>query len=129
MIQVVIKGELTDLNTYIKRLNSHYHSGNNAKQAETDKVYWECMNQKTKAVTEYPVKITFEWYSKDQRKDIDNVAFAKKYILDGLVRAHVLENDSRKYVNAFEDKFFIDKKYPRVEVTIQKNEVAKHKTV
>ena len=117
---IIIKGEMTDLNAYIKALNTHYITGNKIKQQETDRVYWDCMEQKTKGIADYPVKIIFHWYSKDSRKDIDNVAFGKKFILDGLTRAGVLADDSRKYVAALEDRFYIDAKNPRTEVQIER---------
>ncbi len=117
---LIIKGELTDLNSYIKALNSHYHAGNKIKQLETARVAAEALNQKILKVTSYPVHITYTWYSKDQRMDTDNVAFAKKFINDGLVLAKVLENDSRKFIGGFSDLFLIDKEKPRVEVMINK---------
>ena len=49
--------------------------------------------------------------------DCDNVAFAKKYILDGLKEAKIIPDDSRKYVAGLGGDFFeIDKNNPRVEV-------------
>lgn len=113
-----IKGEITDLNTYIKALNSSRWGGNSIKQTETDRVAWEARVARMSPVLKYPVRICYRWYSPDQRKDTDNVAFAKKFINDGLVVAGVLENDSRKYVAGFVDEFYIDKSNPRVEVEI-----------
>lgn len=50
---------------------------------------------------------------------MDNIAFAHKFILDGLVDAGVLKGDSRKFVIGLEDDFSeIDPDNPRVEVTI-----------
>ena len=115
-MNIVIKGELTDLNTYIKALNSHRLSGNKVKKDNTIIVYSEA--REYPEVEKYPVKITYSWYSKDNRKDIDNVCFAKKFINDGLVLAGVLRNDSRKYVSGFEDRFYIDSDNPRVEIEI-----------
>lgn len=114
-----IKGELTDLNSYVKALNSNRFSGNNIKREETERVYVEAISQKLRPVQQYPVLIDFIWYSKDKRKDIDNIAFAKKFILDGLVMAGVLQNDSRKHVSSFSDTFYIDKENPRTEVRIR----------
>lgn len=113
-----IEGELVDLNTYIKALNSNRYSGNSIKQSETERVYYEIIQQKIKPVKDYPVHIEFHWYSKDKKKDIDNVAFSKKFINDGMVMANLLENDSRKYISGFSDKFYIDKDNPRIEVII-----------
>ena len=57
----------------------------------------EARAAKVPPVSRYPVRILFRWYSKDSRKDIDNVAFAKTFILNGLVLAGVLTEDSRKH--------------------------------
>lgn len=117
-MKFTIKGELTDLNKYIKALNSSRWGGNNIKQEETHRVATEARLARLQPVQEYPVKITYRWYSKDERKDTDNVAFAKKFVNDGLVAAGVLANDSRKYVCGFSDEFFIDKNNPRIEVEL-----------
>ena len=115
---LTIQGELTDLNAYIKALNNSRWGGNSIKQIETDRVCKEAHKAKVMPVTKYPVTIAYSWYCKDMRKDTDNVAFAKKFINDGLVSAKVIENDSRKFVAGFSDSFFTDKYNPRVEVTI-----------
>lgn len=119
-MSIIIKGELADLNTYIAADKNNRYSGGRVKKSETSRVCREVRVQKVPPVPKahYPVSLLFRWYSKDNRKDIDNVAFAKKFILDGLVLARVLENDSRKFVNGFTDEFFIDKSNPRVEIEI-----------
>lgn len=118
---LTIHGELTDLNAYIKALNSSRWSGNTIKQVETDRVCKEAKKQKIMKVdaAKYPLIIAYTWFCKDMRKDTDNVAFSKKFINDGLVAAGVIENDSRKFVKGFTDSFEIDKTNPRVEVKIQ----------
>lgn len=116
MIKIEIPGELTDLNEYIKAINSNRYKANNIKQENT-KLVSLCAIGKPK-VEEYPVHIKFKWYSKNKRKDIDNVAFSKKYVLDGLVLRGILLDDGRKYVSSFTDEFYIDEKNPRVEVEI-----------
>lgn len=52
-----------------------------------------------------PVRIRFTWYEKDRRRDLDNVAFGKKFILDALVKDGHLPDDNRRYVVAFSDDF------------------------
>ncbi|MBE0626611.1 MAG: hypothetical protein IH606_17560 [Burkholderiales bacterium] len=70
----------------------------------------------------YPVWITYTWYSKDARIDTDNVAFAVKFIHDGLVEAGVLDGDGRRHVARFGHAgFLIDKDNPRVEIRIEKH--------
>lgn len=63
--------------------------------------------------------------TKEQKKrDADNIAFAKKFILDALVNMRVLPDDSRKYVKGFYDTIIDDKtdfvKVELVEVELNK---------
>lgn len=122
-MKIILKGELTDLNAYIKALNSHYIVGNRVKKHETERVCYAAKG--IKPITNYPVRVSVTWFSKNERKDIDNVAFAKKFILDGLVMAKVLENDSRKFVRSLADDFEVDKDNPRVEIEIAPYEQCK----
>ena len=117
-MKLVIPGELADLNTFIDDLKASRWRGQRVKNEETDRVAWLAKAQRLQTVTEYPVKITYTWYLKDRRKDLDNIVFAKKFINDGLVRAGVLENDGQKQIMGFSDIFYIDKNNPRVEVEI-----------
>lgn len=55
-----------------------------------------------------PVILNIEWHEKTKRRDADNIASAKKFILDALVKNGVLENDSRKYVKGFNDLIIDD---------------------
>lgn len=116
---VTIDGELTDLNTYIKAMNKNRFAGQQIKNQETELVAWHARLERMKPVEKYPVRIHYTWYSKDKRKDLDNVAFAKKQINDGLVSAGVLVDDSRKYIAGFTDTFEIDKHKPRIVVRIE----------
>lgn len=52
-----------------------------------------------------PVQIHFHWIEKDSRRDLDNIAFAKKFILDAMVKAGKLEDDNQNHVTAFTDTF------------------------
>lgn len=54
---------------------------------------------------ENPIKIHFYWVEENRRRDLDNVAYAKKHILDALVKAGKLKDDNRKCVYAFTDSF------------------------
>lgn len=53
-----------------------------------------------------PVVIDFLWHEGSGRRDPDNVAFAKKFILDALVECGKLKDDNRKVVTAFRDKIY-----------------------
>ena len=54
---------------------------------------------------EKPIKIHFTWVEGNKRRDFDNVCFAKKFILDAMVKYGKLKDDNRKYVTSFTDTF------------------------
>lgn len=58
---------------------------------------------------ENPITIDFLWVEENGRRDLDNVAFSKKFILDTLVKMGKLKDDNRKCVTAFRDSFTYDK--------------------
>lgn len=51
-------------------------------------------------------RIGFTWIDPDKKRDIDNIAAGKKYILDALVGLGVLRDDSWKYVKGFLPELF-----------------------
>ena len=65
-----------------------------------------------------PVRIDYLWICPNRRRDKSNIAFAKKFIEDGLIGAKILKNDGWFDVVDFSDKFGLDKKNPRIIVTI-----------
>lgn len=52
-----------------------------------------------------PIKIHFHWIEGNKRRDLDNIAFSKKFILDAMVKAGKLKDDNRRFVTAFTDTF------------------------
>lgn len=72
----------------------------------TEQVKEQCLSQDVQPV-KGKVDLLFEWHS-STRHDPDNVAFAKKFILDGLQAAGVLENDNRKFIGTMADEIIQD---------------------
>lgn len=54
-----------------------------------------------------PIFINFVWIEKDRRRDLDNLSFGKKFILDAMVKCGKIKDDSRRYVIGFSDTFEI----------------------
>ena len=52
-----------------------------------------------------PIMIHFRWTEGNSRRDLDNIAFGKKFVLDALVKYGKLKDDNRKNVWAFRDSF------------------------
>ena len=65
-----------------------------------------------------PVKIGFHWVESNARRDLDNICFAKKFILDAMVKCGKLKDDNRKHVTAFTDTFSYGSEY-KVILTIE----------
>ena len=59
------------------------------------------------------------WVEPNRKRDLDNVAFAKKFIQDGLVKAGIIGNDTYHEIAGFSDDFAYDPKNPRIVVTIE----------
>jgi hypothetical protein len=87
------------------------------KLAWTLKVKSEAKRQGLRPVPRATLR--FAWFEKDRRRDPDNVASAKKLVLDGLVAAGVLPRDGWSAVLGFSDRWAIDRHLPRVEITIE----------
>ena len=118
-MKFIILGRLPSLNEYIAAMNRNRHVGNKMKQECIQNVSWYIKQQLDVEQIKNPVKIKFIWYEANRKRDIDNVSsMGRKVILDALVSTGVLINDTQEWVNGFEDKFYIDKENPRIEVTI-----------
>jgi len=97
-----IQMKLPSLNDYINAERTNRYMGANMKRNTQDGISWFI----TKLPNfEKPVRIHFHWIEKTSRRDLDNVAFAKKFILDALVENGKLKDDSQKYVRGFTDTF------------------------
>ena len=105
------------LNEYTRENRAYWRAGKEMKERYTNLVAWEAKGQRL-PIWHKPVKILFNWYEEDSRRDLDNIFSAKKFILDGLVMAGVIPDDSQKYVRRLRDEIYIDKNHPRVEVEI-----------
>lgn len=124
MKHLLIEGELTALNEFINAERRNRYIAAKIKKDETG--YCQDVAEKSDLKlqeTDFPCALIITWYVKNKRKDADNIAFAKKFILDGLVEAGVLPNDNRKYVQGFIDIVKEDKEHQRIEITFVPIEV------
>ena len=114
----VIEGRLPSANEFINAGYKNRFFANNMK-AQAEKKIAEAIEKYGRPHFEKPVKIGFVWFEPNARKDCDNVAFAKKFVQDALVRSGVLDDDSRKHVAGYiGEEFPVDKDNPRVVVTL-----------
>lgn len=94
------------LNEYIDCERGSTIAAATMKKKCTEQVKEQCVSQHIQPVNG-KVDLLFEWHS-STRHDPDNVAFAKKFILDGLQAAGVLENDNRKFIGTMADEIIQD---------------------
>ena len=112
-----IPGQLPTLNAVLAATKRHWSAYATVKKTETDKVHWIAKGQ-LKPITP-PVHLIFHWTTKDRRMDLDNVSHGQKYVIDGLVHANILPDDTRKTVTSILHKFTPpDSKSPRVAIEI-----------
>lgn len=113
-----IMGTLPGLNEISNASRTNWYMGHKQKREATDLCRFWVNAAKLKPITT-PIKVHFEWFEKDLRRDPDNVRCGAKYILDALVEAAILPRDSRKWVKGLSDGYpDPDKQKPRIEVTI-----------
>ena len=112
--KVTIPMKLPSLNEYIRVCRTNPFMANKFKQdMERDiSVFLSRLPR-----FEHPVTIHFHWVEGSKRRDLDNVAFSKKFILDAMVKCGLLKDDNRNCVTAFTDTFAYDKE-ARVELEI-----------
>jgi Holliday junction resolvase RusA-like endonuclease len=112
----VIPGRLAGANELIGAANQHRFAGASIKKRET-KFCAQCCRD-LRPISKQ-VRIGIRWIERDYRRDIDNVAFGVKFILDGLREAGKLPNDGRRWVSVITHEFpESDKENPRVEVIV-----------
>lgn len=105
--------KLPSLNDYIKANRSNKYLGAKFKKEVEEVIGWsirQALASKTLQKPKGAVILNIEWHEATKRRDADNIASAKKFILDALVKTGVLVDDSRKYVKGFYDVIIDDKK-------------------
>ena len=117
-MKITIPGELPALNEIIDKSKAHHMAYASLKKDATNLVQYAANN--LPQMNRIELDITY--YCKNRRKDPDNIAAAKKFILDGLVKAEVISNDGWKEVAGWKERWERDKDNPRVEVEIKEVE-------
>ncbi len=118
-MRFVIKGKLTGLNEFIRANRGNRYQGNECKQSNQWYVQLAIRNAKLPKVKNYPIKLQIAWYEPNLRRDIDNITFATKFILDALVKEKIIADDSQKYVASISHDVGLDRKNPRIEIEIK----------
>lgn len=102
MIRIEIPMKLPSLNEYVNSCRANrYKASTMKKYVENDIAYF--INKLPKF--DKPIKINFTWVEANKKRDLDNICFAKKFILDAMQKCGKLENDNRRWVTGFTDNF------------------------
>lgn len=102
MYRVEIPLKLPSLNDYIRVCRANKDYANKFKKQYEQEIGLYLMKL---PCFEKPIQITFNWIEGNKKRDLDNIAFAKKFILDAMVKFGKLKDDNRKYVTNFIDTF------------------------
>lgn len=118
-VKITFYGEWPTTNEVIELTKQHWFKYAKKKKQLTDRAQLECLSQYRGATIYEQAGLYFDWYVKDDKKDPDNISFGSKYIIDGMVKAGVLKDDSLKVIqNGIMHFFTVDSANPRCEVTI-----------
>lgn len=105
-------------NEYIDACRRNQNGANKLKAKTENSIMWAVKAQLRGVCFDRPVEMRYTWYEPNKKRDKDNIAFARKFVQDALVRARVLKNDGWAQIAWFSDRFCVDKKQPRVEIEI-----------
>lgn len=104
--EVWIPGELTDLNAYIGKERASKFAAADAKRRDTETCAGHARGcRMLDSIGRPPYAVTCFWFRSTRKKDPDNIAFAIKFVLDGLILAGVLENDGWKQIHSIRHVF------------------------
>lgn len=92
---------LPSLNEYVDECRTNRYGGAKHKKD----IEREILRVLPKCKIDCQVWFDFVWYEQTKRRDKDNVAFAKKYILDAIQRSGMIPNDNNQFVLGFSDRF------------------------
>ena len=99
-----IEYKFTSLNSYINAERTNRYKAAAIKKRETRIAY---LSFKGKEKIDTPCRLKFTWLIKDKRRDLDNIGYAKKYILDGMVKAGIIENDGLNQIIGLQDEYIV----------------------
>lgn len=118
-VRLIYEGTLPGLNEYTNSCRSGYRQGARLKRQTEEDLIWIFKSQ-FKGQLNGLYDVDFVWFEKDKRRDHDNIASARKFIFDALVKSGILPDDGWKNVGNFTDTFLVDKERPRVEIYLRR---------
>jgi hypothetical protein len=123
-MKFVIPGRLSGTNEIIKNAAWNRYSGGAQRKKEKEKCYWAILEQFRGADAFcVPVTLAFSWIEPNAKRDLDNITGGQKVMIDALVMAGIIPNDTREWIKGISHTFPApDKKNPRIEMTVEVHE-------
>lgn len=88
--RLTIQGTLPGLNAYIDAERNHRQRAADLKRRTESAIGLIARTQLGSVNIKSPVKMHYRWIEPNKRRDKDNIAFARKFVQDALVRAGYL---------------------------------------
>lgn len=118
-VAFTIDGRLPGLNELIAAERSNRYKGAKLKRDWQAVALAAALSQTRGIRFRLPAIIAFTFYEPNAKRDPDNISgFAHKVIMDALVQAGILADDGWNEVAKISDTYAIDRKRPRIEVTV-----------
>jgi len=129
-ILFTVHGRLPQLNDVIRKTKAGFGGYSQEKKKYTKKVHLEILSQVERGVKiRQGYGLELKWYVKNRLRDPDNIAFAVKYILDGMVAAGIVKDDGFWYLRGgIEHQFYLkgEGEKERVEVKVFETSQGEH---
>lgn len=118
-----IPGTLPGLNEVINASRANKYKAAKLKKEAEELIIWSIKAAKIQPETQVKF-IDFYWYEPNKKRDPDNIVSARKFIMDALQKAGIIETDGWRLFKQdplmapFSDYLEVDKKSPRIWVCI-----------
>jgi Holliday junction resolvase RusA-like endonuclease len=113
-MKIYIPFQFTTLNDYINAERTNKFKASTIKRKETEIARLHFIGKKFQT----PLELKFKWFVATLGRDLDNLGFCCKYILDGMVKAKCIQNDNLNHVVKITHEFEKSKKIG-VEIEIE----------
>lgn len=105
MLSIKLDSPFPTLNEYIDKERANRVAAARIKRNYT---HLAKILTRNKGTVSQKVDLLFEWHVATSH-DHDNIAFGKKFILDGMKLAGVIKDDRQKFIGHLYDEFYKDK--------------------
>lgn len=117
----VVEGRLMSLNEYVNINRSNPRKGNKAKREQTELVMAYIRKARVKPM-DCPIEVGISWIEGRSRggklRDVDNIAFGAKFVLDALVECGTIPDDNPRIVRNVYNTFKFNAQDARIEVVL-----------